>query len=32
MNGRERGGQFRYGRRWGRSKEGQEFESRYVAV
>ena len=25
-------GQFRYGRRWGRSTEGQEFERRRVAV
>ena len=30
--GKGEGGQFRYGRRWGRSTEGQEFERRYVAV
>jgi hypothetical protein len=27
-----KGGQFRYGRRLGRSREGQEFKSRCVAV
>ena len=26
------GGHFRYGRRWGRNTEDQEFESRYIAV
>ena len=30
--GRKKGGQFRHGKRWGRSTEGQEFERRYVAV
>jgi hypothetical protein len=30
--GRGKRGQFRYRRRWGRSTEGQEFESRCVAV
>ena len=32
MKGREKGGQFRYRRRWGRSTEGEEFERRYVAM
>jgi hypothetical protein len=36
-SGRERGGgekgsQFRSGRKWGRSTEGQEFENRCIAV
>ena len=30
--GRKKGGQFRHGKRWGRSTEGQEFESNCVAV
>lgn len=30
--GGKKGGQFRYGRSWGRSREGQEFESKCVAV
>jgi hypothetical protein len=31
-SGREKEGQFRYGRRQGRSTEGQEFESSCIAV
>ena len=30
--GGKKGGQFRYGRSWGRSREGQEFESKCVVV
>lgn len=30
--GEGKGGQFRYGRRWGRHREAQEFESRCVVV
>jgi hypothetical protein len=30
--GEGKGGQFRYGRIWGRKTEGQEFESSCVAV
>ena len=32
IEGRTKGGRIRYGKRWGRSTEGQEIEQRYVAM